>query len=149
MALCSLRMIAPSLGSDDLTLNVVGRSLLPEIFRPEDRAALGDQRVIFGIGLGSVGLESRIRDLPIGLLARPDRIGLGFSAPLRYVDTVDASTIEAEHLLLERRRKLRVAVRLDQRRRDLKASEGLDLVLRRAVPDCSPCPRAHCPRRYA
>ena len=102
--------------------------------------ALGDQRFKFGIGLWSVGFESRIRHLPINLLARPDRIGLSFSAPFRYVDTVDASPIEAEHLLLERRRKLRVAVRLNQCRRDLKASEGLDLVLRRAVPKCVRAP---------
>src|ERR1700694_4860063 len=100
-----------------------------------EAAALGDQRVILGISLRSVGLESRIRHFPISLLASPDRIGISFSAPLRNIDTIDASTIEAEHLLLERRRKFRVAVRFDQRRCDLKASEGLDLVLRRTVPD--------------
>src|SRR6478736_2152053 len=90
----------------------------------------GEQRIILGVGLRSIGLESWIRHLPIGLLARPDRIGLSFSAPLGYIDTIDASTIEAEHLLFERWRKLRVAMRFDQRRCDLKASEGLDLVLR-------------------
>ena len=93
-------------------------------------AALGDQCVILGISLRSVGFESRIRHFPISLLARPDRIDLSFSAPLPHIDTIDASTIEAEHLLLERRRKLRVAVRFGQRRSDLEASEGLDLILR-------------------
>jgi len=83
-----------------------------------------------GICFGSVGLESRIRHLPIGLLARPDRIDLSSSPPLRYVDIIDASAIETEDLLLERRRKLRVAVRFNQRRCNLKAAEGLDLVLR-------------------
>ena len=102
-----------------------------------EAAALGDQRLKFGIGLGSVGLERRIACFLIRLLARPDRIGLCPSAPLGDVDTVDASAVETENLLLERRRKLRIAVLLDQRRRDLKASEGLDLVLRRAVPECS------------
>src|SRR4029077_18681898 len=58
-----------------------------------ETAALGNQCLIFGIGLRSICLESRISDLPISLLARSDRIGLSFSAPLRYIDTVDASTI--------------------------------------------------------
>ena len=93
-------------------------------------AAVGDQSFILGIGFRSVGLESRIRHILISLLACPDRISLSFSAPLRYIDTIDASTIEAEHLLLERGRKLRVPVRFDQRRCDLKAAKGLDLVLR-------------------
>jgi hypothetical protein len=55
-----------------------------------EAAALGDQRVILGISLRSVSLESRIRYFLISLLARPDRIGLSFSAPLRYIDTIDA-----------------------------------------------------------
>jgi hypothetical protein len=94
-----------------------------------EASALGE-RLILGICFGSVGLESRIRHLPIGLLARPDRIDLSSSPPLRYVDIIDASAIETEDLLLERRRKLRVAVRFNQRRCNLKAAEGLDLVLR-------------------
>src|SRR5262245_17023203 len=99
-----------------------------------ETTALGDQRVILVIGFGSVGLESRIRNFQIGLFTGADRIGFRFSAPLWYIDTVHASTIEAEHLSLKRGRKLRVAMRFDQRRCDLKASEGLDLVLRRAIP---------------
>src|SRR6476620_12042699 len=106
-----------------------------------EAAALGDQRVILGISLGSVGLERRIRNLPISLLAYPDRIGLSFLAPLPYVDAIDARPIETEHLLLKRRRELGIAVRLDQRRHDLKTSEGLDLVLRRAVPECVCAPQ--------
>ena len=65
------------------------------------------------VGLGSVGLESRISHLPINLFSLPDRISFGFSATLWYIDTIDASTIEAEDLLLERRRKLRIAVRFN------------------------------------
>ena len=101
-----------------------------------DATALGDQRLEFGIGLWPVGLECWIGVFPIRLLSSADRIVIGLLAPLRHVDAVDASAVEAEHLLLERRRELRVAVRLDQRGRDLKASEGLDLVLGRAVPEC-------------
>ena len=51
-----------------------------------ESTALGSQRVIFGIGLGTIGLEGRIRVLPISLLARPNRIGLRFSAPLRHIN---------------------------------------------------------------
>src|SRR4029078_11156209 len=71
-------------------------------------ASLGDQSVILGIGLRSVGLESRIRHFPISLFARPDRMRCRFSTALRDIDTINASTIEAEHLSLKRRRKLNV-----------------------------------------
>src|SRR6185437_10779000 len=86
-------------------------------------ASLGDQSVILRIGLRSVGLERRIRHFPISLFARPDRIDFSFLAPLRDIDTIDASAIEAEHLLLKQRRKLRVPMRFDQHRCDLKTSE--------------------------
>ena len=76
-------------------------------------AALGDQSVIFGIDLGSVGLESRICHGPINLFSLPDWICFGFSATLWYINTIDASTIEPEDLLFERRRQLRIAVRLN------------------------------------
>src|SRR5262245_48887014 len=82
-----------------------------------------------------VGLERRISGRTVGGLARSDRIGVRLPPPLRYVDTVDPGAIEAEHLLLEHRRELRVAVRLSQHRVNLEAAEGLDLVLRVTIPD--------------
>jgi hypothetical protein len=78
-----------------------------------EATALADQRFIFGIGLGAVGLESRIRHFLISLLARSDRIGLRFPASLRDIDIVYASTIEAEHLLFERRGKLSRSARYE------------------------------------
>jgi hypothetical protein len=43
---------------------------------------------------------------------------------------MDASTIQPKNLLLERWRKLSIAMRFDQHWCDLKAAESLDLVLR-------------------
>src|SRR4029079_19218551 len=114
--LCS-RAFAPSdIGLANPTRASIGPDSVGALELGRKAASLGDQSVILGIGLRSVGLERRIRHFSISLFARPDRIDFSFPAPLRDIDTIDASTIEAEHLLLKRRRKLRVPMRFDQRR---------------------------------
>src|SRR5712692_7769628 len=71
----------------------------------------------------------------LGELAPADRIGRGPAERGRGVDAIDLGDAEAEDFGLELRRQRRIAVALAQAIVDGEAAEGLELVLRRAVPD--------------
>src|SRR6266851_4326445 len=71
----------------------------------------------------------------LGELAPADRIGRGPAQRGRGVDAIDLGAAEAEDFGLELRRQRRIAVALAQAIVDGEAAEGLELVLRRAVPD--------------
>src|SRR5690242_5925143 len=97
--------------------------------------ALGQERLELAVVLGSKSLEERGCALTVGLLPQADWIRFGFLALARDLYAVDPCTIEAENLGLKLRGALRIAMCRDELGRDLKGAKGLDLVLRRAVPD--------------
>jgi hypothetical protein len=93
------------------------------------------KRLELALGLGPKGLENRCRVLTVSLLPQADRICVGLLTLAWDVDTVDPRTIEAENLGLKLRGQLRIAVRLEKLGRNLEGAKGLNLVLRRAIPD--------------
>ena len=90
---------------------------------------LGQEPLELPVVPRSEGLENRGRALAISLLPQSDRIGFGLPALARDVNTVDPCSIEAENLGPKLWGELRIAVRGEERRRDLEGTKGLNLIL--------------------
>jgi hypothetical protein len=96
---------------------------------------LGQEPLELAVVPRSKGLEDRGRALAISLLLQADRIRFGLLALARDANTVDPCTIEAENLGPKLWGELRIAVRGEERGRDLEGTKGLNLILGRAIPD--------------
>src|ERR1043166_9228788 len=86
-------------------------------------------------GLGSVGQEVRIGALLIRGFFSEDPIGPGVFPDLGGAQAIDLGGVETEDLGAHRRGDFSITKPISQWRGNLESAEGLDLVLRRAVPD--------------
>src|SRR5688572_10731638 len=98
-------------------------------------AALAQQGEELAPRLGPVGPEVRVRALEVGPPLPRHLVAGGVLPDLGGRKAVDPGGVESEDLRPQGGGDLGVPVALTERGGDLESPEGLDLVLRRAVPD--------------